>query len=125
MLTMLLASFVDAEESGEKSRNLTEQVAHEVVALDYANFPPEVVTKAEELIRDSLACAVGAHSSEALLKWEEIIAPDGGDCTIFHSGKKGKLLEAVALNSQAANMLDFDDAHPGIGHPGATIVPVD
>ena len=121
---LLLASFAVAQETAENSKNLTEQVAHGVVAFDYANFPPEVVTKAEELIRDSLACAVGAHSSEALLKWEEIIDPDGGECTIMHSGKKSKLLEAVALNSQAANMLDFDDAHPGIGHPGATIVPV-
>ena len=46
-----------------------------------------------------------------------------GDCLILHSGKQGKLLEAVFLNSQAANMLDFDDAHTNLGHPGATIVP--
>ena len=104
--------------------NLTERVAHEIVAFDFKNIPTETAALAEQLIRDSIACAVGAHSSEALLKWEAIIDPNGGDCTIMHSGKKGKLLEAIALNSQAANMLDFDDAHPGIGHPGATIIPV-
>lgn len=123
-LTMLFASVASAQDKADRTKNLTEQVAHEIVAFDYASIPPETVALAEQLIRDSLACAVGAHSSEALLKWEEIIGPGGGDCTIFHSGKKGKLLEAVALNSQAANMLDFDDAHPGIGHPGATIIPV-
>jgi 2-methylcitrate dehydratase PrpD len=91
--------------------------------FDYSDIPSEVIEKAEQLIRDSLACAVGAHSNPTLASVEQIIEPTGGDCLILHSGKQAKLLEAVFLNSQAANMLDFDDAHTNLGHPGATIVP--
>jgi 2-methylcitrate dehydratase PrpD len=124
VVVLVVPSFASAQGTKKESKNLTQRVAHEIVEFDYAGLPPEVIAKTETLIRDSLACAVGAHSSEALLAYEEIIGPNGGDCLIFHSGKKGKLLEAVALNSQAANMLDFDDAHTNLGHPGATIVPV-
>lgn len=124
-LSNLFAPFAGAqEEKPKESPNLTEQVGQAVVAFNYEQLPPEVIAKTESLIRDSIACAVGAHASEALLKYEAIFGPNGGDCTLLYSGEKAKLLEAVALNSQAANMLDFDDAHTNLGHPGATIVPV-
>ena len=120
---LVLTASAESQETSKKSKNLTERVAHEVVAFDYADIPPEVIEKAEQLIRDSLACAVGAHANPTLASVEQIIEPTGGDCLILHSGKQGKLLEAVFLNSQAANMLDFDDAHSTLGHPGATIIP--
>lgn len=104
------------------SENLTESVGTAVAGFDGSTLPPEVRAKVEELIRDSVACAVGAHSSETMELLEQIIDPSGGPCLILHSGKQAKLLEAVLLNSQAANMLDFDDAHTDLGHPGATIV---
>jgi 2-methylcitrate dehydratase PrpD len=123
LAALLAASPANAQEPSSKPNNLTEQVAHEIVAFDYDDIPPEVIAKAEQLIRDSLACAAGAHANPTLAAVEQIVEPNGGDCLILHSGKQGKLLEAVFLNSQAANMLDFDDAHTILGHPGATIVP--
>jgi 2-methylcitrate dehydratase PrpD len=120
---LIVAASAEAQDTSKKPKNLTERVAHEIVAFDYSDIPPEVIEKAEQLIRDSLACAVGAHSNPTLASVEQIIEPTGGDCLILHSGKQGKLLEAVFLNSQGANMLDFDDAHTNLGHPGATIIP--
>ena len=113
----------NTQANAAKPKNLTQRVANEIVAFDYDDIPPEVIEKADQLIRDSLACAVGAHANPTLESLQQIIEPSGGDCLILHSGKQGKLLEAVFLNSQAANMLDFDDAHTNLGHPGATIVP--
>ena len=120
---LILTASAEAQNTSKELKNLTERVAHEIVAFDYSGIPPEVIKKAEQLIRDSLAWAVGAHANPTLESLEQIIEPSGGDCLILHSGKQGKLLEAVFLNSQAANMLDFDDAHTNLGHPGATIVP--
>ena len=123
LIAVIHRPLVNAQDASTEPKNLTARVAQEVVAFDYANIPPHVIAKAERLIRDSLACAVGAHSSETMALLEQIVDPAGGDCLILHSGKQGKLLEAVLLNSQAANMLDFDDAHTLLGHPGATIIP--
>jgi 2-methylcitrate dehydratase PrpD len=120
---LLLTPMANAQDNSEKSKSHTEQVAHEIVAFSYADIPPDVIAMAERLIRDSVACAVGAHANPTLASVEQVVEPIGGDCLILHSGKQGKLLEAVFLNSQAANMLDFDDAHTNLGHPGATIIP--
>lgn len=102
--------------------NLTERVAAAVVAFDYENIPPEAVAMAGTLIRDNLAVAVGSHDVDVLKTMEQVLDIDGGDYLLLSSGKKAKLLEAVYLNALASNMLDFDDAHTGLGHPGATIV---
>ena len=40
--------------------NLTEQLAHVVVAFHYSGVSPEALKKAEQLIADSLACAIGS-----------------------------------------------------------------
>lgn len=101
---------------------LTAQVAAAVVAFDYKLIPPEVVAKAEQLIADSVAVAVGAHHVEVLDDLQQILEVGGGDSLVLYSGKKGKVLEAVYLNAMAANMLDFDDSHIMTGHPGASII---
>ena len=58
---LTLTTLAMAEDASAKSKNLTERVAHEIVAFDYSDIPPEVIEKAEQLIRDSLACAVNAQ----------------------------------------------------------------
>ena len=103
--------------------NITMRVAEAIVAFDFEDVPDDVRARAHQLICDSAACAVGAHGSDTMRVLDDVIEPGGGPCLILHSGRSGRLLDAVWLNSQAANMLDFDDSHPSLGHPGATIVP--
>lgn len=104
------------------SDDYTAQVAAAVVAFDYVDIPPDVLATAEILIADSIAVTVGAHHVELLNQMETILEVDGGDSLILHSGNRGTVLEAVYLNSLAANMLDFDDSHIETGHPGASII---
>jgi len=118
----LTVSVQATEDSKASERSITMEFAKAVVAFEYDDISPEAKAMGIQLIADSVACAVGAHKNEMLAKMESIIDPNGGDCLILHSGEKGKLLEAVYLNSQAANTLDFDDSHAAIGHPGAMIV---
>lgn len=101
---------------------LTAEVAKAIYNFKYADIPPEAITKAKELIKDNLAVAVASHDAEVLKTMENLLEIDGGDHLILSSGKKGKMLEAIYMNSLASNMLDFDDAHAYVGHPGCTIV---
>lgn len=110
------------DDSPEVPTSLTARVARKVRAFDYSQIPSEAIEKAVQLILDSLACAVGSYKIETNKAMEAIFEPSGGDCLVLAAGSRGKLLEAVYLNSLAANMLDFDDAHAALGHPGATIV---
>ena len=105
-----------------ESTSLTGQVAEAIVAFDYDRIPGHVKELTERLIADSVAVAVGSHHMPINEAMAEMFEVDGGDHLILHSGQKGKLLEAIYLNSLAANMLDFDDSHIEVGHPGAPIV---
>lgn len=120
ILGWLILQNAYAETAVEKS--LTAQLATAVVAFDYQDIPPEAVAKAEQLIADSIAVAVGAHHIELLNDLQAIFEVNGGTHLVLHSGASAKLLEAVYLNSMAANMLDFDDSHIETGHPGASII---
>jgi 2-methylcitrate dehydratase PrpD len=106
----------------ETPNDLTEQVAAAIVAFDYRDISPEALSKAEQLIADSVAVAMGAHHIALMDDLEQIFEVNGGDSLILHSGNRGELLEAVYLNSMASNMLDFDDSHVETGHPGASII---
>ncbi len=121
-LVLVMLLWVKPAGADADTPTLTEQVASAIVAFKHSDIPPEAIGKAEELIRDSMAVAVGSHGVETLKVMEAVLEVDGGDNLILHSGSKGKLFEAVYLNTLSANMLDFDDAHPQLGHPGATIV---
>lgn len=113
-----LPSFAkEVEEAG-----LTQQVAKAIVDFSYDEIPEEVIEFTRYLIADSVAVAVGAHHTQIIKDVEEVLGVDGGDSLIMASGNKGSLLEAIYLNAFAANVLDFDDSHVEIGHPGATIV---
>ena len=102
---------------------LTQQVARAIVDFSYEDIPDEVIEYTRYLVADSVAVAVGAHHAQIIKDVEKVLGVDGGDSLILASGTKGSLLEAVYLNAFAANVLDFDDSHVEIGHPGATIVP--
>jgi hypothetical protein len=122
--SLLLTLVAFAEEKNTPGTSLTVRVAQAIIKFDYEDIPSQARKMAGMLFRDSLACAAGSHSSEPLRKMVGIVDPSGGDCLILPSGDKGKLLEAVYLNSLVANMLGSDDVHPDLGSPGATIVPV-
>ena len=118
LVLILLASGPGmAQEAGTTAR-----LAAAVAAFDYQDVPPQVTRYARQLIADSVAVAVGAHHVDTTHLLEDVLEVDGGNHLILHSGNRGKMLEAVYLNSLAANMLDFDDGHAEVGHPGVTAI---
>ena len=108
--------------NAEEDPKITQRLAEAIVAFDYDDIPPDVVRYAKQLMADNIAVAVGAHHVETTDLLQDIYEVNGGDHLILHSGKRGKMMEAIYLNSLAANMLDFDDGHVEVGHPGITAI---
>lgn len=75
-------------------------------------------------IRDSIGCNLGGERTEIggiVINNLKHLNNDSSTSTIFGC-KKTNLFNAVFINSNLVNVLDFDDTY--IGHSGATIVPV-
>jgi len=104
---------------------ITNCIADKIIQMEYDDFPPLVINKIKMCILDSIGCNLGGARTEIgdiLIK--SLIYLENGSSTssIFGSKLKTSLLNAVFINSNLVNILDFDDTY--IGHPGATIVPV-
>ncbi|WP_324669642.1 MmgE/PrpD family protein [Geochorda subterranea] len=98
----------------------TDTLAAFVANLKGEELPAEVQEAAARCLMDNLACALGASITESGRRW--LALPGGsGPCTLLGSGRTVILEEAVYLNGNLANLLDFDDTRGG--HPGSTVIP--
>ena len=93
----------------------------------FGDLPGNVREKAKELILDSVGCALGAFQTEEgqanlrlAKEWK-----NSGDATVIGAGARVAQDKAAFLNTQLANLLDFDDTYDvySPGHPGCLIVP--
>jgi 2-methylcitrate dehydratase len=88
--------------------------------------PPEVVKSAQLVLLDSLGCALGALGCDAARILEESIEDFGGgnsEATLFGSGLRTNVLNAVIVNGTLVRYLDASDAYivltPSGGSAGA------
>ncbi len=87
------------------------------------NAVPEAVREAARwLILDHLGCAIGGSTLQPGKILLELLGEQGGapQATVFASGERTSLLNAIYLNSALSNLLDFDDTLAG--HPGGTAI---
>jgi 2-methylcitrate dehydratase len=76
--------------------------------------PPEVVKSAQLVLLDSLGCALGALGCDAARILEESIEDFGGgnpEATLFGSGLRTNVLNAVIVNGTLVRYLDASDAY--------------
>jgi 2-methylcitrate dehydratase PrpD len=87
-------------------------------------IPQGVVSKAKELILDSIACIMGGVNTEQGRKMRDLYGSMAGlpEASVYGTRQKMPLLNAVAVNAYLSTVLDFDDTYDG--HPGSTVIPV-
>jgi 2-methylcitrate dehydratase PrpD len=92
----------------------------------YGDFPEEVTNRAKYLILDSIGCALGGTQLDLGKDYLKLGKnwPGGSEATLIGTGTRVSLLNAAYVNSQLANVLDFDDTYDlyAPGHPGCGIV---
>jgi 2-methylcitrate dehydratase PrpD len=104
-----------------------DRYAEYVSQVQYEDLPDEVAERAKELILDSVGCALGAaltNAGKANLRFAEAIQ-GRTESTVIGGKLRIDRTKAAFVNSQLANLLDFDDTYDvmGPGHPGCLIVP--
>ena len=75
--------------------------------------PGEVVEGAQRVLLDSLGCALGALGCDAARILEEMIQDIGGnsEATVFGSGLRTNVLNALMVNSALVRYLDYNDVY--------------
>jgi 2-methylcitrate dehydratase len=109
--------------------NIAENLVTYGVGIKYEDIPPETIHKAKGLLIDTLACAIGAFSSEPskiARKLASQIKPLNMKSTILGSGKKSSPEMAAFANGVMMRFLDFNDGYTGKGvcHPSDTFAAV-
>ncbi|HEV8673731.1 MAG TPA: MmgE/PrpD family protein [Methylomirabilota bacterium] len=101
-------------------------VASFVGDTDCGNLPPAVVARAKTALIDTVGCALaggGVRASRAVLALVEAEA-GAGQATVWTTGRRASISQAVLANAVLASALDFDDGHYwSMSHPGAAVVP--
>ncbi len=94
------------------------------IDLKFAELPEKVVTRAKNIIIDTVACIVGGTTSEpgrAVLALTADLA-GGSHATVLGSHTKTGVVDAVYCNAYLADVLDYEDTI--VSHPSAATVPV-
>jgi len=105
--------------------SVTRTLAEFTADYKYEDIPQQMLSQAKRCIIDSLGCAIGG-SATTLGKTivRSVKALKGPkQSIIIGDGSKVGCNEASFVNTLSANLLDFDDSAPALGHPGNTIIP--
>lgn len=106
--------------------NPSEALAQFVARSRFSDLPKEVVQKSKELILDSVGCALGAVQTPEGKTHQTLSSALGGppESSIPGLRERVSMLTAAYVNSQLANLLDFDDTYDFFrpGHPGCHVI---
>ncbi len=101
-------------------------LARYVREAKFSNFPGHVVNRARYLMLDSIGCALGALQTETGKKYLRLAETwdKGTGSRVIGSGLQVSCMNAAFVNTQLANVLDFDDTYDLYlpAHPGNTLV---
>lgn len=98
-------------------------MARYIIDASFTDIPKVVVQKAKLLVLDSLGCALGGSTTKIGKILMSFARCSNGrrESTICGDGTKVRSFNAAFVNSEMANILDFDDIL--LGHIGATVIP--
>lgn len=125
---MFVSSVQSKEIPGEKpsTPGPLEVLADYISQAKFSDFPGDVVQQARYLILDNIGCALGGAQTDTGRKFLNVADNLGGnsESTVPGIGSRVSCLTAAYVNSQLANVLDFDDTYDFYlpGHPGNAIV---
>ena len=104
----------------KNGEGITRALADFAAGVTYNDLPKEVVHQTKRIILDSIASALGGHSSEKGYISRKIVRALGGnpEATIIGSGEKNSIVNASFANASLGNAIDIDDtvlmSHPAV-----------
>jgi 2-methylcitrate dehydratase PrpD len=107
--------------------NATRDLAQFAAALRFGDIPAEVVEKLKLLALDGIGCCVYGVTLPWTRMVAEMVEREGGRpvASIFGSGRKTSLSQAVLVNSTAGHAFELDDIHrESIVHCNSLALPV-
>jgi 2-methylcitrate dehydratase PrpD len=111
---------------GAPLEGLTRRLAQHVSSIRIADLPPDVLTKAEQVVADSLACGIAGSviATDVVGPVGELVAAvRGDDATSLLDGRRLPITTAAFLNATTIHTIDYDDTHMQVvSHFGASVV---
>jgi 2-methylcitrate dehydratase PrpD len=106
--------------------NETRQLAKLLAETRYEDLPGDVVRRAKDSIRDTIACGLGGRATREGDVLIEIMKDLGGrqEATVIGDTQRLSFLQAAQVNRVTCNMLDYDDTSIKAGHMSSALVPV-
>lgn len=103
---------------------VTKQIVDVIVSTTYDDLPPEVVSKAKNILLDSIGCALGACVTERAKIATAFVREQGGtpQATIIGGGLTSAANAAFA-NGELINALDMDCIGPVMAHVIPYVLP--
>lgn len=101
-------------------------MAEFISGLKYNALPLEIVQDAKYRVLDWLGCALAGMGTQPSRMIAEVVKNNGGSkqATLFGTGLKVPIAQAVLANGVTGHIVEFDDGHRrAIAHPGAIAVP--
>ncbi len=101
---------------------LLDRIASWALSVRLESLSPAVVSAAQTLVIDTIACALAGHACEPARRVLRVIqnGPGAMDATVLGTRDRTSLMDAVLANGTLIRALDFNDFYwgPGqMGHP--------
>jgi len=103
-----------------------ESAAEFVAALQRADLPLDIRSRAAWTLRDTIGCALGGSATRAAQTAARLLEGETGEFrALWPEAPLAPAADAAFLSSVSASALDFDDGHylGGAIHPASVIVP--
>jgi 2-methylcitrate dehydratase PrpD len=95
--------------------------------LQYADIPPAVIRRTEDLFLDwlgSVLAGKGSRPVEAIAAFARAMGPGDGPSEVLISRRRSTPLFAAMVNAAASHVAEQDDVHNGsVFHPAAVVFP--
>lgn len=103
----------------------SEKLADFVINTKYEDIPTNVITRAKELMLDTVGVAIAGSTNDAILKSIKAFKDENANVSIWGSDFKATPINAAMLNAMSSHVLDFDDTlTKAILHASAILTPL-
>src|SRR5688572_10435035 len=106
--------------------NALDKVARHAANLRFEDLSELTVTRARQVVLDTLGCALGGYQSrlgELAARYAAEMQP-GDEATLLADGRRSTVEGAAWANAVMGKYLGMDDSHRTSGHVAAELVPV-
>ncbi|ALM83265.1 MmgE/PrpD family protein [Bordetella sp. N] len=107
--------------------NATRDLAAFAAGIRYEDLPPEVVDRIKSSVLDSIGCCLFGATLPWTAHVQAMVEEEGATpvASLFGSGRKTSVSQAVLVNATAGHAFELDDIHKeSIVHPGSIATPV-